>query len=72
MLMQLEAMRAARVKQEEALALMQVESSVQTLQQMDRIKQKQESMVRQTVTVHNWFIIKCQSTHPGCCLFSGC
>lgn len=39
-------MRAARVKQEEALALMQVQSSVQSLQQLDRMKQKQEAMVR--------------------------
>ena len=45
-LWQLEAMRAARVKQEEALALMQAQSSVQSMQQLDRIKQKQEGMVR--------------------------
>ena len=51
--LQLEAMRAARVKQEEALALMQVQSSVQTLQQMEKIKQKQEVMVRHTVTKHH-------------------
>lgn len=45
--MQLEAMRAARAKNEEALALMQVQNTVQNLQQLDKIVQKSEQMVCQ-------------------------
>lgn len=45
--MQLEAMRAARAKHEEALALMQVQNTVQNLQQLDKIVQKSEHMVCQ-------------------------
>ena len=55
-LAQLEAMRAARVKQEEELALMQAQSSVQTLQQLDKMKKQQEKMVRLTMhCITLWF-----------------
>ena len=39
-------MRAAREKQEEALALMQMQNTVQNLQQLDKILQKSETVVR--------------------------
>ncbi len=42
---QLEAMRAAREAQEEALALMQAQHTVQNLQQMEKIVQQSEKMV---------------------------
>lgn len=38
-------MRAAREKQEEALALMQMQNTVQNLQQLDKILQKSETVV---------------------------
>lgn len=38
-------MRAAREKQEEALAMMQMQNTVQNLQQLDKILQKSEKMV---------------------------
>ena len=43
---QLEGRRAAREAQEEALALMQVQHTVQNLQQMEQIVQQSEKMVR--------------------------
>lgn len=46
MTIQLEAMRAARVQQEEALSLMQVQSTVQNIQHLEKMKQKQELLVR--------------------------
>lgn len=46
---QLEAMRAVRVQQEEALSLMQVQSTVQNIQHLDRMKQKQEDLVKAAV-----------------------
>ena len=39
-------MRATREKQEEALAMMQMQNTVQNLQQLDKILQKSEKMVR--------------------------
>ncbi len=41
-------MRAAREKQEEALALMQIQNTVQNLQQLDKILQKSETEVHVT------------------------
>ena len=38
-------MRAAREKQEEALAMMQMQNTVQNLQQLDKILEKSEKMV---------------------------
>lgn len=38
-------MRAAREKQEEALAMMQMQNTVQNLQQLDKILVKSEKMV---------------------------
>lgn len=46
---ELEAMRAARAKHEEALALMQVQNTVQNLQQLDKIVQKSELMIAAAV-----------------------
>lgn len=43
--LQLEAMRAAREQQEEALALMHMQNTVQNLQQLDKILQKSETVV---------------------------
>lgn len=45
----LEAMRAARAAQEEALALMQVQHTVQSLQQMEKIVQQSEKMIAAAV-----------------------
>ena len=42
---QLEARRAAREAQEEALALMQVQHTVNSLEQMEKIVQQSEKMV---------------------------
>lgn len=44
-------MRAAREKQEEALAMMQMQNTVQNLQQLDKILQKSEKMVRHASVV---------------------
>ncbi|KAL3131944.1 hypothetical protein ABBQ38_007640 [Trebouxia sp. C0009 RCD-2024] len=46
---QLEAMRAAREQQEEALALMHMQNTVQNLQQLDKILQKSETVIAAAV-----------------------
>lgn len=46
---ELEAMRAAREKQEEALAMMQIQNTVANLQQLDTILQKSEKVIAAAV-----------------------